>query len=213
MSPDDLAGLHPELFHVTEPGANVTIRQYGLLSSERLLDLLNIEPAQRARFTQKRRPEAVELEHDASGRFVLNDNLPLTEKALAGCLDDGLQPSDWLKILNGKVFFWPSRATLDRLLNARLNRWRSREVLVLNALSLLQDNWDRVRVCPINSGSTIRKPARRGLSTFSRPSDYSYPEWRKLRGGYDRIVEITVDGGVEDISKHIIDVFQTEPVS
>ena len=46
-----------------------------------------------------RRAEVV-IEHPFFGRAVIGDNTPLSERALTNRLDDGLRPSNWLKMLN-----------------------------------------------------------------------------------------------------------------
>lgn len=210
MTPEELATRHPQLYHVTEPGAWKSIKQNGLLSTTRLLDLFEIKQEQRTIIETQRRPLPVVIEHSHYGRAIINDNVPLNEKSLAKCLDDGLTPADWLRILNSRVFFWASKDGLNRILGARLNRNRARDVIVVNTLSLAKAYADQIDICPINSGATIRKPARRGLNTFSQLRQYSFNEWRKLRGRNDHILEITVRGAVADISKHILDVSTCE---
>lgn len=210
MTPEELSARHPRLFHVTEPGAWPSIRQLGLLSTRRLLDLFEVDGDRSTALARRRRPEAVPLVHPRHGGAVLNDNLPLSEKALAGCLDDGLTPADWLEKLNERVFFWADGDGLDRLLGARMNRGRRREVIVADTLSLARAHADRIELSPINSGSTLRRPARRGLSTFSPLAAHSYGDWRKLRGKRDRIVEVTVRGGVPDIARHVLEIRTTD---
>jgi hypothetical protein len=205
MTPQDLAAVHPRLFHVTAPGAWPSIATHGLLPAASVLDLFEVPAAQRAGLTRRRRPVEVPLDHPLHGRAVLNDNLPLSEAALAGCLDDGLQPRDWLAMLNARVFFWADEAGLARLLAARMNRGRARAVLVVDTLGLATAHAARVEICPINSGSTIRRPARRGLATFTPLGAMGYAEWRRRRGGRDRILEVTVVGGVPDIARHVIE--------
>ena len=206
MTPEELAGWHPRLFHVTEPGAWASIRRLGLLSTSRLLDLFEVDGAVRQMLETRRRPEAVRLSHSSHGDIVLNDNLPLSEAALAACLDDGLGPADWLRMLNARVFFWADENGLSRLLGAKANRGRARDVLVVDTLSLAQGHGDRMELCPINSGATLRRPARRGLSTFSPLAAHAYDDWRRLRGKRDRILEVVVRGGVTDIERHVLEV-------
>lgn len=207
MTPHELAERHPRLFHLTEPDSLAAITRWGLLPTGELLKRCAVPVAERRRLTSTRRPAAVELEHEEVGRVVINDNLPLSEKALLKCLDDGMSPSDWLRLLNGMVFFWPSEQTLQRLLNARINRERTRRILVFNTLSLATAHWKKVHLSPINSGSTIRKPARRGRNTFSPAANYSYREWQKLRGGRDTIVEVTIRGPVDDVMEHLVETY------
>ncbi|MBX9785832.1 MAG: hypothetical protein K2Y08_00695 [Alphaproteobacteria bacterium] len=206
MTPEELATRHPQLYHVTEPGAWKDIKQNGLLSTTRLLDLFEIDKEKRTIIETQRRSSSMVIEHSRYGRAIINDNLPLNEKSLAKCLDHGLTPADWLRILNSRVFFWASQDGLDRLLGARLNRNRVREVLVIDTLSLAKAYTDQMELCPINSGATIRKAARRGLNTFSPLGQYSFNEWSRLRGQRDHIREVTVRDAVPDIANYILDV-------
>jgi hypothetical protein len=211
MSPEELAEKHPRLFHVTEPGAWPMIARHGLLSTSRLLDLFGIGGERRVELGTRRRPDAVPLEHPQYGRVVLNDQRPLSERALAGCLDDGLAPADWIAILNERVFFWAEEERLDRLLSARMNRARSRDILVVDTLSLARAYAERVELCPINSGATLRRPARRGLDTFTPLGSLSFAAWSRQRGQRDTVVEVVVRDGVPDIARHLIEVRRTPP--
>ncbi len=144
--------------------------------------------------------------HPMLGTIVIHHNLPMTETALSRCLDDGLSPGDWLALLNRKVFFYPDEKQLRRLTEAKLNRGVPREVIVFDTLPLARAHLDRLRLCPINSGSTIRKPARRGLSTFTLAKDVTYRQWQKQRGGRDTVVEIVADEAVPDAGRFIVEV-------
>lgn len=170
------------------------------------MDFFEVEAPERKRLTTARRPSAVPLKHPLYGTMILNDNLPLSEKALESCLDDGLTPADWLRTLNSKVFFWADESGLQRLLGAKMNRGRQREVLVFDTLLVAQAHMDTLCLSPINSGATIRKPARRGRTTFTAAKDHSYAEWRRLRGRSDKVVEITVDHAIPRAGDFLIDV-------
>lgn len=209
MTPKELATRHPRLYHVTEPGAWNNIKQHGLLSTSHILDLYEIQGAHRTEIVGKRRPQAIALEHPQYGRVVINDNVPMSEQALLKCLDDNLTPADWLGLLSEYVFFWPDEANLQRHLQAKLNRFRSREVIVIDTVSLAEVYVECMALSPINSGSTIRKPARRGLKTFTPLLHHSFNEWRKLRGGRDDIREVVVQGTIKDITSYVLDVYQT----
>lgn len=87
---------------------------------------------------------------------------------------------------------------------------RAREVIVIDTLSLVKAHAHNVELCPINSGATLRKAARRGLKTFSPLSKYTFNEWCKLRGRRDQIHEIIVRGQVSDIADHAVEVLLIE---
>ena len=176
MSPLELATRHPCLYHVTKPGAWLNIQRYGLRSTSSLLDLFEVNYEDRTMIETKRRPSSIKLEHPHYGHAVINDNLPLSEKVLEKCLDDNLQPFDWLRLLNSRVFLWATKEGLNRLVKARINRSRDREVLIIDTLSLAQAHAHQIELCPINSGATLRKAARRGRNTFTPLLKYTFNE-------------------------------------
>ena len=206
MTPDELAALHPRLYHVTAPGGIEGIRRHGLLSARAILDRLGVEGEERERLLTRRRATEVALSRPGRGAFTINDNLPLTEAALETCLDDGIAPAEWLRALNDRVYFWPSEKRLATLLGARMNRDRAREVIVFDALPLARAHAERVRLSPINGGSTIRKPARRGRATYAPLLEHGWEEWRRLRGRLDAIAEVAIEGAVPDAAEHVVEV-------
>jgi hypothetical protein len=206
MTPEELADRHPRLYHVTTPGAVCGMIRHGLLPTSSLLDLFEIVGEQRVGIEARPRAAEAVIEHATHGRAVISDNSPLTIESLERCLDDGLRSVDWLKMLNERVFFWADRRAVARLLDARINRDRARDVLVVDTLSLARGLADRMDMTPINTGATIRRTARRGLSTFAPVQAHSYQAWQRLRGRRDRVLEVTVRGGIPDINEHLIDV-------
>lgn len=204
MTAAELAARHPRLYHLTDPAAWSSIRRHGLLSAAALAEFFDLPPSERERLLGRRRATAVELRHPRQGRAVLGDNRPLSERALGRCLDDGLAPADWLRLLDARVFFWASREGLARLLEARTNRERPRLVLELDTRSLAAAHAETLCLSPINSGATLRRPARRGLATFTPLARHDYAGWSRLRGRRDRVLEVTVDTAVPDVERHLV---------
>lgn len=205
MTPEDLAALHPRLYHVAACDALEGIRGHGLLSTSRLLDLFGTPADQREAIERRRRPASVALQHPVHGKAVITDNIPLSETALAACLDDGLTPADWLRMLNGRVFFWPDERSLAGLLGARANAGAAKRVLVFDTLGLARRHAAAIELAAFNTGNTRRRPVRRGLATFTPLLRHGYGEWRRLRGRLDVIREVTVVGGVADAADHLVD--------
>jgi hypothetical protein len=187
------------------------MREHGLLSTSRMLDLFEVRGEERNTIEQRRRPAATPIRHPRLGTAVINDQLPMTEAALEKCLDDDLSPRDWLAILNCRVFFWSDEEGLSRLLGARANKARELDVIVVDTLSLARAYADRIEICPINSGATLRKPARRGRSTFTPLCRLEYEDWSRQRGRRDKIREVTVVDGVPDIERFTLEVLRLEP--
>lgn len=212
MSPEEFADRHPRLFHVTRPQAIPSIEKHGLLTTSALLDLFAVSGAQRQAIEEKRRPRNVTIRHDLHGEAVVTDNAPLSERALQKCLDDDLTPAHWLRILNGRTFFWPDRINLAKHLQASRRKSEVRTVLVLDTLRLAKAHHERIELAAINTGSTIRRPAHRGLLTFSPAHLYTYGEWQRLRGMHDRLKEVSIVGSVPDIGNYLIETFEVPPV-
>ena len=205
MNHEDLANLHPKLYHVTHPDAWPLIQRHGLLSTAAALDEFKVDGTTRQEILEGCRPDEVPIDRPNGDRIFINDNKPMSEKALLKCLDDGLSPLDWLAILNQRVFFWCTEDGLGRMLNAKMNQSRPHLVLTIDTLSLAKAYEPSIEICAINSGSTIRKPARRGLSTFTPLGEMTYADWRKKRGMSDTILEVTVLDRVPDTADFVLD--------
>jgi hypothetical protein len=199
VSPDDFAAKYPRLFHVAAPAGLPGILRNGLLPTSQLLDLFEVAEHLRPAIQCQRRSADVRLTHPIHGEALISDNRPLSEKALRACLEDGLTPWDWLLMLNSRAFLWPDEAAAAHFLEARLARIPACIVLVLDSHRLLKDHYEALELSRINSGSTIRRPARRGLSTFVPISQY-----RNEVGGR-RIREVAVVGGIANLASHLVD--------
>lgn len=190
----------PTLFHMAEPGCWPSIQRHGLLSTSALLDLA--EHADRDAIETRQRPEGVVVAlpgHTAT----IRDQKPMDDAGLRRCLRDGLTPADWYRLLNRRVFFWLTRARLDRLLNARPYRNRPHDVLEIDTARLVAAYRPAITLSAINSGATRPFPVERGLATFLPIEDYPYATWRARRPRGERAVELAVDYGVPDIARFV----------
>jgi hypothetical protein len=196
---EELLGDCPNLYHMAENGSWPSIRASGLLSTSALLDLYEVEGAERERIEGQRRPAGVPLEHESLPRAFIRDQLPMDDVGLRRCLPPHIKPSDWYRLLNGKVFFWLTKPRLFTLLNARPYRRRPHDVIEVSTRSLVERHYDRIWLCPMNSGCTKPWPHARDEKTFRRVSDYPYAERRRRKPAGERVVELAVDYSVPDV--------------
>lgn len=206
MTPEELEELlsHcPRLFHMAEVGSWHSIQAHGLLSTTALLDAFSLSGAARHAIEAQRRPTNVLLQKPGRSPAVVRDQMPMDDAGLTRCLQDGLTPEDWYRILNSKVFFWLTKDRLVRLLNAAAYRDKEHDVLEIDAKSLVQAHASQIWFCPINSGCTKPMPRARGHSTFARIEDYPYSTWKKKRKKGERVVELAIDYIVPDIATHV----------
>ena len=208
MKPCELAQRIPRLFHVTRPGAGVSIKLRGMRCAQSLIAESVLSATEQVATADMPRAAEVPLTLRDGSFVALNDNLPLNLSKLAPYLDGEWTPVDWLRWLNQHVFFWPSEQRLASLLNARANRGRERDVLVFDMMSLLSSHSDRVALSPINSGSTIHLPARRGPATFTSMGALSFDDWQRLRGmsKRDQVAEVVVRGDLLDAGQHLMEI-------
>lgn len=202
VSPEILAKMYPCLYHMAEHGSWESIQKYGLLSTSRLLDLFRVTPELRRAIELQKRENSFEIEREGIGRAVIRDQKPIVESKLRGCLRD-CNEEDWYRLLNNRVFFWLDVNRLYTLLSAREYRNNPHTVLTLDTKSLATAYAERVTLTPMNTGNTLPIAHPRGRATFSRMEDYPFEE-RIRRGPYYTVVELAVEGGVQDIIKHTI---------
>lgn len=200
---DELLKDCPTLYHMAEQGSWPSIYERGLLSTTALLDLYRVNGSARQAIEDKRRPRSVSLEHPELPTAVIRDQFPMSDSGLLRCLPGHISPMDWYRLLNSKVFFWLTKSRLLRLLNAGTYREEPHDVLEISTQELLNDYFEKIWFCPINSGCTKPMPHPRGESTFQRISDYPYSFWRAKRPRRERVVEFVVDYGVPDISQYV----------
>ena len=204
MTPAELAQQVPRLYHVTDRDAWPLIERHGLLTTDQLVDMFVANDAEAKRLRTERRTAPVMIHDGPDGRVTINDNLPLHFGNLAPYLDDGLTPYQWLRLLNGRVFFWPRLERGAGFLRAGRRGGREKLLLTFDTEALATAHADRLDLAPINTGSAVRKPARRGHATFTPAIAVGWSEWRRLRGRLDTVAEVSVRGGVPDALDHLL---------
>lgn len=203
--------LPPHVFHLAEEANFSSIQQYGLLSTSALLDLAGVHGEERIRMEHCRRTIHTKL---SNGPY-LRDQKPMPPQALARCVI-GMQPADWYRLINSKVFFWLDPDRLNRQRQAC--EPRPQIMLLIDTTRLLDRYGEKASVSPINSGNARRKPASRGRSTFVSYASWSESGWESESAGLGtrtrprshQPVELTIDGAVPDIMNFVIRVQRLE---
>lgn len=201
---EDLISKYPHLWHMAEHGSWPAIEARGLKSTRALLDDYEVQGLRRKQLLSERRPACVELTKKGLPTAVLRDQLPMTDKKLASCLQDGLSPSDWYQLLNSYSFFWLSRTRIWSLLQARAYRDLRQTVLTVDSKSLIMAYQKKIWLSPINSGATLFSPQPRGPSTFRKIKDFPFEERSKTRSTQANVVELLVEHSVPDIRDHVL---------
>lgn len=197
VTPQTFSELYPRLYHLAHQDAWESIRRHGLLSTSSLLDLWEVNGKERSAIETEIRRDEVELRHPRRGAIFIRDQKPLYERKLRKALIDCTVP-EWCRLLNRRVFFWPTVERLITHISARHNRGRKHLVLTLDSYRLAAAYEKTITLCPLNSGNTIPFAQRRGTESLMRMSEYPFQE-RLARGAYYTVVELAVETGVPDI--------------
>jgi len=97
-----------------------------------------------------------------------------------------------------------------RLLSARVYRDRVHCIVTVDTKELLDRHLKRVKLSPINSGSTLYNPQPRGVGTFLPLSEYPFEERKAKRGPMNAVAELCVDYSVPDIRELVTRVVHME---
>jgi hypothetical protein len=200
---EQLAALHPLVYHMAEDGSWPSIRERGLLSTQAIVDLYQPDDETRVEILAAVRRRKITLTRNGLPGITIRDQLPA--KFLHACMNEGVSPQEYLDVLNSRVFFWVSIQRLKTLLHARLYRNLRHTVLRVDTAELLRAYQGRVQLAPYNTGSMhVPNAPKRGPDVFTDLADYPYEDWARRRGGSgDLIVELTIDYAVPDISSYV----------
>lgn len=193
------------VFHAAAEVAWPSIQAYGLLSTERLLDLHRVAHDEQVRLLTQPRASNVELSGSGLPRAVIRDQKPM--KFLAEKIESGQTMEDFLMAINTRVFFWPTRERLERLRAAKEYRGQDQVILHIDTRRLVQRYEDQIQLCRFNSGAITQKnhPARSRRSWLSIRR-YPYAEYRRKHGKSGALAEVTVLDAVPDVLDLIVEV-------
>ena len=208
MDADEFAERVPCLFHVTDREAWPLIERHGLLSTNSMIERFVTDPDHAERLRSERRAKPVPLYEGVAGeRAMLNDNIPLVFSRLASALDDGLTPVEWLQLLNERVYFFPARRKADSFIEAGRRGGRRKLMLTFDARSLATAHLDRLFIAPINTGSALRTPARRGRAIFAPVASITWDEFATRRSAIktspDTVAEVSLLGDLPNAVNHL----------
>jgi hypothetical protein len=143
----------------------------------------------------------------------LRDQRPMPPAALERCLDDGLTPDDWYRLVNDKVFFWLDEDRLSRHVAAC--GARPQLVVTVDLRALVARHGKRAFVTPFNVGNARRRPAARGERTFVPLAAWLAARWQSEaapgaspRPRSHRPAELAVAGSVPDLMELVVAVRQ-----
>lgn len=196
MTIDELIINFPKLYHMAEESSWPNIQKHGLLSTSVILTLYGYSGTERSKIESEWRSKKMSISCNGFEDAYIRDQLPMPPDALERCLVGEMTPKEWYKLINGKIFFWTMKKSLEIFLAAKEYKNIPQLVIIVDTRLLLERSIERITLSSINSGSTYYNPEKydrpkpRGLRTFENIKDYKLPY----------IAELVVGENVKDIT-------------
>lgn len=201
MKPQQLIEHYPRLYHLAWEGSWRNISQCGLLSTQELLKLYQIDCRKTKKLVSEHRPCPVTIEREGLPHAVLRDQKPMSD---AGLQAAGIpEPSEWYSLLNSMVFFWATKERLESMMTAY--QGMKQDLIIVDTRKLVKDKAAAIRLSHMNSGST-RRGHSRNVGIFKTIDDYPFDKRRKNNGWKRALAEVCVIGGVKTIREYVLDV-------
>ena len=162
--------LPKDVFHIADAANWPGIQAAGLLCTAEIAARLGRDTDAYARLVGYR-PQGVEV----PGVAYVRDQAPMPPHSLASCLDKGLTPDDWYRLVNAHVFFWLAPDRVTRHLQAM--KARPQLLLTFDGRRLAEAYGKAAYVTPFNVGAALRRPAQRGRRTFVPVADWQSDGW------------------------------------
>lgn len=191
MTPEQFLNRCKIVCHVGPVGAWERISKHGFRTAEQLIMEADLGDDERQALLTSPRPEAVRL-RVAGDEVVLRDQGPLlARKDLKSALDQGLDVSDWIHLMNRRVFFFTDEASMKKFLDKYMEKDGAQDVIWLSPLKVLEAAGTSLELTSQNSGTVARRTGP--LKT----EDTFAPLWRFT----DRKpAEATIVDGLDDLS-------------
>lgn len=206
MRSADLGDSYPRLYHMAWDGSWPSIREHGLLSTQRLLQLYGLDERRVRKLTREHRPHWVDIEGSGLPTAVVRDQKPMSDDGLRRALQGRAELNEWYGLLSSMVFFWPTKDRLLRMMGAGAYVGMRHDLLIVDTARLVDANVDSVRLSPINSGATRPIPHPRDLSLFKTIAEYPFEDRKRRYGLGSAVAEVCVVGAVENIEDCVLDV-------
>ena len=191
MTPEQFLNRCKVICHVGPVGVWEQVTKHGFRTAEQLILEAELTEEERQVLLSTPRRESVRLTVRGED-VILRDQGPLfAGKDLKSILGDGLDVSDWIHLLNQRVYFFTDETSMRKFLDKYLRIDGAQEVIRLSPLKLVESAGMRLELTSQNTGAIARQ------SGVQKTADTFAPLWRFT----DRKpTEATIFGGMDDLS-------------
>jgi len=191
MTPEQFLSRCKVICHVGPVGVWEQISRHGFRTAEQLILEADLTEEERQTLLSTPRRESVRLSVGGED-VILRDQGPLfARKDLGSILGNGLDVSDWIHLLNRRVYFFTDQTSMQKALDKYVQVDGAQDVIWLSPLKLLDAAGLRLELTSQNTGAIARR------SGTQKTADAFAPLWRFT----DRKpAEATIVDGLDDLS-------------
>jgi hypothetical protein len=157
MTPEAFLNRCKMICHVGPAGVWDQISKNGFRTAEQLILEADLSDEARQRLLSEPRRESVVLRVRGED-VVLRDQGPLfARKDLSSVLGIGLGVSDWIHLLNQRVYFFTDPTPMEKLLDKYVQQDGAQDVIWLSPLKFVQTEGVRLELASQNTGAIARR--------------------------------------------------------
>jgi hypothetical protein len=191
MTPDQFLERSKFVCHVGPVGVWERIEKHGFQTAEQLILGSDLSEDERQRLLSTPRRESVRLNVDGD-EVLLRDQGPLfARKDLNSILGDGLDVSDWVRLLNRRTYFFTDQLAMQKLRDKYVELDGAQEVIWLSPLRVVRTEGLCLELTSQNSGAIARRSGSQKVADTFVPFS-SFPN-RKPK-------ELTMVDGLKDLT-------------
>lgn len=170
MKLEDFTRKREFLYHLTDrENLDNILSQKAIFSTDTIVSKSALGPEEKEALLSNRRKTHINIDVDGVSHKI-RDQRPISIVNLVKCLTTGYTVHDFFKLLNSRVFFWPT----TKRLQSHYNRYKQEKPIIIKVSTedLLTQN-AHAEFCRLNSGATRSNshlngaPPLRGEGTFS----------------------------------------------
>jgi hypothetical protein len=190
VTPEQFLNRCKQMWHIAPAGAWEAISTTGLRTAEQLIAAGDLDDETRAGLLTAPRPEAARFEVDGHP-VVLRDQEPLLRADLSSLLQPGTELSDWITLLNKRVYLFTDATAMQKMLAKYVERDGAQEVLAFSPRRLLDAARPQIELSAQNAGAIARRSdPYKGRDSFV--SITRFPDKKPA--------EVTIVDGLPDLS-------------
>ncbi len=191
MTPEQFLNRCKLVCHVGPAGVWERIASHGFRTAEQLILEADLSDEERQRLLSTPRRESERLRVHGK-EVILRDQGPLfARKDLSTILDSGIDVSDWIHLLNQRVYFFSDQASMQKFLDKYVQKDGAQDVIWLSPLKVLEAEGIRLELADQNTGAIARR------SGPQKTADTFVPLFR-FRDR--RPAEVTMLDGLDDLT-------------